>query len=175
MLNDVTVRPAGPSEIELARDLTNRSWVNTYSPLIGEQVTRGIIEDRHSAGRFHEQAERAQSKGAQDLFLIAERNGQIVGHCYTFEDDGCFVDRLHVDPELKGGGIGRAMLAYVENEQPAGTRIWLDVLRGNDAAIAFYRRVGFTAVGETGACGGLAGIPAVIFEKTVKSPGVEPC
>jgi len=167
MVGDILVRPVEAREVEAARDLTNRSWVSTYTPLIGEQTTREIIQDRHSAERFTDQARDAALGNTQSLFLVAEMEGRIAGHCYTFEKDGTYVDRLHVDPALKGHGIGRAMLTHVEATQPEGTRIWLDVLRGNDDAIAFYERVGYRSIGETDACGGLAGIPAVIFEKTV--------
>ena len=168
MVETLLVRPVTDQDIEPARDVTNRSWVSTYTPLIGNETTLAIIEDRHSAERFAMQAADAASKSDVAHFLVAEMDDRIVGHCYAFEKDGCYVDRLHVEPILKGHGIGRAMLEYVEAQQPAGARIWLDVLRGNDSAIAFYKRVGYQLIGETDACGGLAGIPALIFEKTVR-------
>ena len=154
-------RAEGP-EVEAARDLTNRSWLATYSPLIGEDTTREIIADRHSSQRFAEQAGRVQ-----DRFLVAVENGSVVGHLYAFAKDGMYVDRLHVDPALKGRGIGAALLAHLEQQLFSDTRCWLDVLSGNDAAMRFYERVGYAKIGETDACGGLAGIPAIIFEKKI--------
>ena len=152
--------------MELARALTNRSWLSTYPPLIGEQATRDIIADRHSHARFAAQAVAAESDPV-GMFLVAEMDGTVAGHCYAFEKGGCYVDRLHVAPELKGRGIGRSLLDYLEAAQSPGSRIWLDVLEGNDSAMAFYRKAGFRECGKTPACGGLAGIPAVIFEKTL--------
>ena len=59
------------------------------------------------------------------------------------------------------------MIAEAERLSPH-RRVWLDVLQGNDAAMGFYERVGYTRAGETDECGGLAGIPAIIFEKSVQ-------
>ncbi len=156
------IRRAAGLEVEAARELSNHSWISTYSPLIGEEETRKIIVDRHSSERFAEQACKVQ-----DRFLVAVGDGKVVGHCYAFFQDGMYVDRLHVDPAMKGMGIGTALLTHLEGQLFANTRCWLDVLKGNDAAMRFYERVGYREVGETDACGGLAGIPAVIYEKMI--------
>ncbi|MEN0040211.1 MAG: GNAT family N-acetyltransferase [Pseudomonadota bacterium] len=158
----ITIRRAEGTEIADARDLTNRSWLSTYPPLIGQAETEEIIATRHSADLFREQAGRVQ-----DRFLVALKSNKVVGHLYAFQKDGMYVDRLHVDPDLKGFGIGKALLGHVEQQLFAGTRIWLDVLKGNDAALGFYEAVGYERAGETDACGGLAGIPAIILDKTV--------
>jgi putative acetyltransferase len=165
MITGLAIRTARGDEIEEARRLTNRSWLTTYAPLIGEAATRDIIADRHSSERFFSQAEAALADGTKATFLIAEKDGAIVGHCHVFEADGRYVDRLHVAPEAKGRGIGRALLRHVETLQSPGVRLWLTVLEGNDEAMAFYERVGFKRCGKTDACDGLAGIPALIFEK----------
>ncbi|MDD9908749.1 MAG: GNAT family N-acetyltransferase [Ahrensia sp.] len=157
------IHRATGAEIEAARDLTNRSWLSTYPSLIGEETTRKIIVDRHSSQLFVEQASRVQ-----DRFLVAVDGATVVGHLYAFQKEGMYVDRLHVDPTRKGQGVGRALLAHLERQLFADTRCWLDVLTGSDAAIRFYERVGYKRVGETDACGGLAGIPAVIYEKIME-------
>ena len=158
----VEIRRAVGDEVEAARDLSNRSWIATYSPLIGEEQTRSIIEDRHSVGVFAEQSERIQ-----DRFLVAIDHGEVVGHCYAFFKDGVYVDRLHVDPVMKGKGTGRALLNHLEAQLFTETRCWLDVLSGNDAAMKFYERVGYRQFGKTDACGGLAGIPAILYKKII--------
>ncbi|EFL90280.1 GNAT family N-acetyltransferase [Ahrensia sp. R2A130] len=158
----VVVRRAHGTEVADARDLTNRSWLSTYPALIGQAETEEIITTRHSADVFREQAARIQ-----DRFLVALQGEKVVGHLYAFQKDGMYVDRLHVDPQMKGLGIGKALLGNLEQQLFPDSRIWLDVLRGNDDAIRFYETVGYTRDGETDACGGLAGISAIIFDKTV--------
>ncbi len=161
-MSEVQVRTATSDDIEAARALTNRSWLTTYAPLIGEKTTLDIIETRHAASLFAEQAANPDC-----TFLVALRDGQIVGHCYAFPKKGTYIERLHVEPDLKGGGIGRAMLDHVEAQHEPGSRIWLEVLQGNDNAVAFYERTGFSFEQQTGLEDGLAGIPALIFSKTL--------
>ncbi len=156
------VRQGIGADVEAARALTNRSWRATYAPLIGARETEDIIAERHCQGLFD-----AQARLAGHLFLVAERCGDIVGHCYAYPKGGVYVDRLHVEPRLKGGGIGRAMLGHVEAGLPAGTRVWLEVLEGNQDAAGFYQRLGYTPAGRTDACGGIAGVPAISFVKTL--------
>lgn len=155
---ETRVRRADEGDIEPARLLTNRSWLATYPPLIGEETTRETIGERHSGERF-----RRQFDAPEGLFLVAEMDGTITGHCYAFRNEGFYIDRLHVDPQSKGAGIGRALLEKAEAGLASGERCWLDVLMGNDGAMRFYERVGYRKVGETDACGGLAGIPAAIY------------
>ncbi len=160
----VVVREVRPEEVEVARQLTNRSWLTTYAPLIGAAATEAIIIERHAKPVFE-----AQANDARHVFLVAECDGEITGHCHAFQRDGCYIDRLHVEPGRKRAGIGRELLSHVENGLPGGARVWLEVLQGNEDAIAFYRRMGFAPAGASDACGGLAGIPALYFEKTLAS------
>ncbi len=99
--------------------------------------------------------------------LIAMRGDRPVGLClytYAFSSwrgrPGVFVQDLYVDPSERGSGLGRALMeAALAREAPNGcTFAKLEVHRGNDAAIAFYRRLGFeveddyyTMAAETGA------------------------
>lgn len=152
------VRAATGPEVEAARVLTDRSWLATYAPLIGEAATRAIVAERHAAEVFARQA-------AANLFLVALDGGTVVGHAHAMPKDGHYLDRLHVEPGLKGRGIGRTLMAAVEAAREPRQRFWLDVLEGNDAALGFYARLGFREVARTEACGGLAGIPAVVMEK----------
>ena len=159
-MSEVQVRTATSDDVEAARALTNRSWLTTYAPLIGEETTRDIIETRHAATLFADQA-----ANPHNTFLVASRANQIVGHCYAYPKQGTYIERLHVEPDLKGNGIGRAMLAHVEAQHEPGSRIWLEVLKGNDNAVTFYKRTGFTFEQETGVEDGLADVPALIFSK----------
>ena len=158
----IEVRRASDGEIEAARQLTNRSWLTTYAALIGETETRKIIATRHSGAVFQEQAADAASD-----FFVAVKDGGVVGHSHSYAKDGYYIDRLHVEPDLKGAGIGGMLLRHMEADLARGTRVWLEVLDGNDNAVAFYQHCGFVPQRRTDACGGVAGVPAVILEKTI--------
>lgn len=66
------------------------------------------------------------------------------------EDDMHYLAHLAVLPELRGHGIGRALIdQLVGTARDAGrSRVTLDVAASNPRAEALYRRAGFKVVGE---------------------------
>jgi GNAT superfamily N-acetyltransferase len=53
--------------------------------------------------------------------LLAEKDGQVVGFTHyifrpsTWEvEDFCYLEDLYVDPKVRGGGVGRALIKAVE-------------------------------------------------------------
>jgi mycothiol synthase len=81
-------------------------------------------------------------------FLIAEQDGAMVGFHWTkVHPDGLGeVYVLGVDPERHGGGLGRALtVAGLRYLYDRGLRtVLLYVESDNAAALAVYRRLGFT-------------------------------
>lgn len=152
-------RVRGKSEVEAARRLTDRSWLDTYPPLIGAAQTSDIIRDRHSSARF------ARNAGdGSGIFLVALEGAKVVGHLYAVPEAGTYVDRLHVDPDARGRGIGALLLAHLRTLLPSRTRLWLTVLDGNEGARRFYVREGFSLGASVD---GLAGVRATVCECTV--------
>lgn len=81
--------------------------------------------------------------------LVAAADGKVVGFVSLWRPDG-FVHFLHVAPAWRRRGLGRRLLARARIE--AGRPLELKCLTANRAALAFYRRLGWRAVG--GADGG---------------------
>ena len=63
--------------------------------------------------------------------------------------DECEILTIAVNPDDRGRGVGRALMAAVFDEAEAwGTRrFFLEVADGNVAALALYRAIGFEQVG----------------------------
>ncbi len=108
----------------------------------------------HDAARRHELAasglsdafltleETAAAEGLFDAtLLVAVDDGAVAGFAgYTGDE----VTWLYVDPQRYRRGIGRALLKAVL--RAAAKPLALDVLAGNDAALALYRSEGFQVV-----------------------------
>jgi ribosomal protein S18 acetylase RimI-like enzyme len=81
-----------------------------------------------------------------DQVLVAEEKGLVLGLIVVQPDFlfGRFIALLAVRPEAGGKGIGRALVARVE-QQTFKTRRWLYVSsdNANQAAARFYRKLGF--------------------------------
>jgi GNAT superfamily N-acetyltransferase len=107
----------------------------------------GVLSYESSAARVTE------TGGAT---FVAEIGGRVVGHLMlTFEEGPvyllpelrphAFVDTLFVDPEVRGAGVARRLMAAAEHlaRERGQRRIALSVQAGNTAAEATYVRLGF--------------------------------
>jgi ribosomal protein S18 acetylase RimI-like enzyme len=59
------------------------------------------------------------------------------------------ISRIYVQPQAKGKGIGRILMAAVKGfaSENHHDYIWLGVWQQNEDAIAFYKKMGFAIVG----------------------------
>lgn len=84
-------------------------------------------------------------------FLILERAGEPIGRLYIFRGprDHRIVD-ISLLPEVRGGGVGCALLEAVQSEAAAaGKTVSIHVEKFNPAQ-SLYRRLGFREIGEDG-------------------------
>jgi GNAT superfamily N-acetyltransferase len=89
--------------------------------------------------------------------LIAEQAGRPAGFALFFHNystflakPGIYLEDLYVVPELRGLGIGKALLlqlARIAVERDCGRLEW-SVLDWNEPAIGFYKKLGAVAMEE---------------------------
>jgi ribosomal protein S18 acetylase RimI-like enzyme len=82
-----------------------------------------------------------------ELLLVAECEGSVVGAVMVgYEGHRGWINYLAVAPELRHRGIGRRLMEAAEALlHPLGCqKINLQVRTGNHAAVAFYRRLGYS-------------------------------
>ncbi|MFK8163656.1 MAG: GNAT family N-acetyltransferase [Lewinella sp.] len=60
------------------------------------------------------------------------------------------LDRVYLADEVRGQGIGKALVAYAREEtiRQGKEILWLDRMDSNEATINFYRNLGFTECGQ---------------------------
>lgn len=126
-----TIRPARPEEASALAALVERAYTH-YVPVIGRRPAP--MEDDYSARIAAGQA------------FVLERAGSIVGLA-VLEDapDHLYVDNIAVEPAHQGEGLGRALLAFAEDE---ARRRGLATLRLHtnermERNIALYARIGY--------------------------------
>lgn len=64
-------------------------------------------------------------------------------------DNPLQISRIYVHPEAKGQGIGRILMAAAKAHaaEYGHDYLWLGVWQQNEAAIAFYKKMGFAIIG----------------------------
>lgn len=144
-----------------------RSWVATYTPLLGpDQADRLTLAERIAHWEWLLGSQPAH-RGA----LLAVRSGAIVGLVeweIGVDVDGGVgeVHAIHVALEEHGRGVGRRLLdAAVEALRGHGVRraiLW--VVEDNSTARAFYERQGWEWDGTSleRPLGGFPGFPSVV-------------
>ena len=79
----------------------------------------------------------------RSLLLAIDAQGRTAGFMGMTDNK---VDSLFIDPALRGGGIGRQMIAHAASLFPS---LLVDVNEQNAQAVGFYERMGFVRIGRS--------------------------
>lgn len=133
-------------EIATVARLARIIWTGHFVDLIGQAQVDYMLARIQS-----EDAVAAQIAAGVEYRLVME-DGEAVGY-FAVEphppEGGVKLSKVYLLPAMRGRGLGRAVLAFVEGAaRAAGAReLWLTVHKGNASAIAFYERMGFGVTG----------------------------
>ncbi len=148
----IRFRDGIPSEAESIGLLHARSWQVHYKGILTPKFLDGpVLEDRQTLWE-----KRLQHLSTSKKLIVALQDHVLVGMAYTHlhadSKWGSLLDNLHVAPESKGKGIGRALFWHSWKwvaDAGSTAPFWLWVLEENTQAIGFYERLGGQAVERT--------------------------
>jgi GNAT superfamily N-acetyltransferase len=89
---------------------------------------------------------------------VAQAGGQVAGFAVAGEG---WLHHLYVEPDLRGRGMGSALLDEAKDAFPTGLRLW--VFERNAAARVFYEARGFLEVERTEGAGNEEKEPDVLM------------
>lgn len=144
------IRRATPDDAEALAHLHVDVWEDAYANLVADEL---LARRRADLPDWIERWRRQLSDPSVTT-VVAENETGLIGFASVGpprEDDvGVELElwALYVRASWWGLGIGHALVVASIDEDPS----YLWVLEGNDRAIAFYRRHGFTEDGSTKAC-----------------------
>jgi len=131
-----TLRPFQAADLEALHALVARTIETSYAGVYG----RSAIDHFHS----HHSAEQIGKDAEAGFTLVAERAGRLVGTGTVVEEH---IGRMYVDPEHQGRGLGRRILAALEQRARDAGRESV-YLGASLPARTFYERLGYTLVRE---------------------------
>ncbi len=144
-MNDVLVRPVTGADSEAIARIYNCYVRDTVVTFEEEEVS-----PRDMGGRIE------QVTGASLPWLVAERDGSVIGYAYAGKWHGRSAYRysvestIYLDPAHTGKGVGASLYARLMGllrEKTIRAAIGVIALP-NPASIALHERLGFTKVGH---------------------------
>lgn len=156
------IRAMTAKDVPAVSRLLGESWRRTYGPILGEETAVSISGEHHAPGRLS-----AELASDDMMSFVAERSdGSIAGYAMAeLKDCDVMLDRLHVDKSEFGSGVAVDLLHAVLAAHAGMPSIALEVLEGNDRALAFYRKHGFEVVERRDASHGVAGRSSFIMRR----------
>ena len=151
-----TLRRATPADAEALAAIGRATFAETFGHLYPPQDLGAFLDEAHSEARAL-----ADLTDPEKAAWLVETGGRVVGyalagpcslpHPEVRAGDG-ELKRLYLAKAAQNGGLGGrlfdAALAWLQRDRPR--TVWLDVWSENHSAQRFYRRRGFTEVGEYG-------------------------
>ena len=139
-----TKRVATPEDIEAVAGLAREIWDQHFTPIIGRAQVDYMLDEFQSVSAIATQ----MREDVYEYYLLADE-GEWAGYFALVggEDGGSMqLSKLYLKRSCRGRGIGREVLAFIEEECVArGVReLWLTVNKNNAGPIAFYRQLGFS-------------------------------
>jgi ribosomal protein S18 acetylase RimI-like enzyme len=143
LIHAMQIRAGIQDDIERVAAIHTDSWRTAYAGIMPHSfLDGGLFEDRLALWR----SRLTEPPSGAGLFVAADGT-EIYGFVYLVPrpDGRVLLDNLHARPGHTGSGIGsrllRHALAWAAAEHP-GRDVYLEVLRANTRAIAFYERHG---------------------------------
>lgn len=136
-----------PSDVDLVEMLAKETWTQHYVPIIGQAQVDYMLDKFQSAPAIT-----SQISDGYEYYLVRE-NGRAAGYFAIVparRDGQAQLSKLYVRHGMRGGGIGRSIMRFVEKRchEIGAKEVWLTVNKHNEDSIAFYLRVGFTNAGS---------------------------
>lgn len=143
----IKIEKVGLEAIPTIVRLSDEIWKKVYPSVVPMGQIEYLLELWHSPDALTDQI---TNQGHQ--FLLIEWDNEIIGYAsYVVKDNmnpnRYRLNKLYVQPETHGKGIGRAIVKYIADEiKPlGGTILELNVHKRNPA-VGFYKKMGFVVI-----------------------------
>jgi GNAT superfamily N-acetyltransferase len=139
----LTITAAQAAQIPIVQRLAREIWHRYYPSIVSVAQIEYMLERGYS----HEALLRFVEEPDAGLALAGTPDDAIgFAAWYRVDATTSKLDKLYVQPQLHGKGIGRALIEHVgARAKAAGCgSLTLNVNRGNTPAIRAYERCGFT-------------------------------
>ncbi|MDA4134117.1 MAG: GNAT family N-acetyltransferase [Thaumarchaeota archaeon] len=136
----------GEKDAEELHELLRVTWADTYHGILSDSGIGTASSVWHSAETL-----RRQMKNKEILFAGYKEDGKLLGVVRAAMVDASVarIFQLYVIPTSQRNGIGTKLMEYSIAHFPSARSFILDVAKGNEKGLSFYRSYGFVFLEET--------------------------
>lgn len=143
-----TIRKATAGDAQTIRDLAEKTWWATYSPILEQEQISYMLDEIYDVDKITHQLQ----NNTQTFLLLAEGEKPVAFAGFSPREEDPEVYKLHklyCLPETQGKGYGKVLINEVASETlKAGKHLLdLNVNRYNKAK-TFYEKIGFKVIYE---------------------------
>jgi ribosomal protein S18 acetylase RimI-like enzyme len=150
---ELTIRPCDERDLEALHEIGRETYDRTFRPMNAPETIDAYLSEAFTSEKLLSEL---RTEGCSFYFLYAD--GELAGYLKLnnapaqsdLNDPASLeIERIYVREGRKGVGLGTAMMRFVlQKAAEAGKKYtWLGVWEKNTAALAFYRKWGFTEAG----------------------------
>lgn len=160
------VRTASIRDVEKVQLLLVETWHATYDAIHGAEFVDDICQTWHNVENIKSNIESRDGE-----YVVADSGEEIGGMAFVkapSKDGNAYLSQIYVRPDLQRQGIGRDLMAEVENCFTEAKALRLGVDSKNLSAANFYEHLGYhnTGISFSDTVSDRA-IEALVFEKTL--------
>jgi ribosomal protein S18 acetylase RimI-like enzyme len=134
------------NDAEEIHELLRVTWADTYHGILSDSLIGTASSVWHSAETL-----RRQMRNKEILFAGYGEDGNLLGmvRAAMVDGDTMRIFQLYVLPTSQRSGIGTKLMDHSIAHFPGARKFILDVAKGNEKGLSFYRRYGFVFRSET--------------------------
>lgn len=143
----MNIRHAQPDDVSDISRVAERSWETDYPGILNRENVGEIAQEWYAEDRIREELDNEDA-----ILVVAEADDTVVGFAHgIWARRTGHILRVYVDPDHRGAGIGRELLATVRDSllNRGSDRIQAMVLAENDVGNQFYQDAGFEKIDES--------------------------
>lgn len=134
-----------PTSIKQVERLADEIWREHYTSIIGKEQVDYMLDKFQSSGAISDQIR----DGAR-YYLILHQGQASAYFSFYLKPDTLFLSKVYVRRSLRGKGLGRLALEFIENmaRKHSLNNISLTVNKNNKNSLAAYIKLGFEVASE---------------------------
>ena len=139
-------RVTTPAQVENVVQLADIIWTQHYSPIIGQDQVRYMLNNFHSVNTISNEID-----DEKNHYYLIFKNEVAVGYIGMKLGIGSlFLSKLYILARERGSGIGNQSIAFIREFSISNQleKIILTVNKNNTNSISAYKKIGFKITGE---------------------------